>query len=352
LVPAAPAGADARSDREAARAKKAKLARQLDTLKASETELADAADALADQVSAASAAVASARQAVEAAGAEVAAAAKSVADAKAHIDGLTGLVVERAVSRYMSPAANRRTEFRDTTDLAEAARRQAYLDAIAANDHEVLGDLRAAKEDYEVQRVAAEAAVQRAQERRADTEQRLAELAQAKRDHDRLLNAVEQRKNDVLKEIDELARSEAELTRIINSRARPITGGDSLATSTGCIWPANGRVTSEFGSRWGRLHAGIDIAAPTGTPIWATKQGEVIFAGVQSGYGNVVILDHGEGLTTVYGHMSQIAVDDGQSVRQGQVIGAVGSTGHSTGPHVHFETRYAGSPRNPRGCLS
>ncbi|MDQ3147745.1 MAG: M23 family metallopeptidase [Actinomycetota bacterium] len=118
----------------------------------------------------------------------------------------------------------------------------------------------------------------------------------------------------------------------------------------GCLWPAAGRVTSEFGRRWGRLHAGIDIAAPTGTPIYAAAAGTVIFSGVQGGYGNVVIIDHG-GFTAVYAHQSSRIASTGQSVARGQAIGRVGSTGHSTGPHLHFETRYGGTPRNPRGCL-
>ena len=117
------------------------------------------------------------------------------------------------------------------------------------------------------------------------------------------------------------------------------------------MWPARGTVTSEYGSRWGRLHAGIDIAGPTGTPIWAAKAGSVVVAGTQSGYGNTVVIDHGGDMTTLYAHQSRLAVSSGQSVSQGQVIGYIGSTGRSTGPHLHFETRYGGSPRNPRGCL-
>ncbi|HSH61485.1 MAG TPA: M23 family metallopeptidase, partial [Acidimicrobiales bacterium] len=91
--------------------------------------------------------------------------------------------------------------------------------------------------------------------------------------------------------------------------------------------------------------------APTGTPIYAAQGGTVIFSGVQSGYGNVVIVSHGGGLTTLYGHQSRVAASNGQAVSQGDNIGYVGNTGRSTGPHLHFETRYASSPRNPRGCL-
>jgi murein DD-endopeptidase MepM/ murein hydrolase activator NlpD len=116
-------------------------------------------------------------------------------------------------------------------------------------------------------------------------------------------------------------------------------------------WPASGPVTSEFGYRWGRLHAGIDIGAGYGAPIRAAKSGTVIFAGVQSGYGNVIIIEHGGGLTTLYGHQSRLAAHDGDEVSTGDLIGYVGSTGHSTGPHLHFETRVGGSPQNPRRYL-
>jgi murein DD-endopeptidase MepM/ murein hydrolase activator NlpD len=125
----------------------------------------------------------------------------------------------------------------------------------------------------------------------------------------------------------------------------------SAATGAGgCAWPVRGVVTSEYGSRWGRLHAGIDIAAPTGTPIHAARAGTVLIADAQGGYGLAVVIDHGT-MTTLYGHQSRIAVRVGDEVGQGEVVGYVGSTGHSTGPHLHFETRYGGSPVNPRPCL-
>ena len=110
----------------------------------------------------------------------------------------------------------------------------------------------------------------------------------------------------------------------------------------------NGVVTSGFGPRWGRMHEGIDIAAPTGTSIRAAAGGSVIYAGAMSGYGNIVVVDHGGGLSTAYAHMSAIWVGGG-SVSQGQGLGAVGCTGHCTGPHLHFEVRVNGSPRRPDG---
>jgi murein DD-endopeptidase MepM/ murein hydrolase activator NlpD len=98
-----------------------------------------------------------------------------------------------------------------------------------------------------------------------------------------------------------------------------------------------GTVTSCFGQRWGRLHAGVDIAGPDGSPILAAGAGVVVRAGVAEGYGNAVLIDHGNGYLTHYGHMSAIGVTVGQHVTAGEQIGAEGSTGHSTGPHLHFE---------------
>jgi murein DD-endopeptidase MepM/ murein hydrolase activator NlpD len=103
--------------------------------------------------------------------------------------------------------------------------------------------------------------------------------------------------------------------------------------------------------RWGRLHPGIDIGVPIGTPIHAAKAGVVIYASWMSGYGNFVIIDHGGGFSTAYGHQSRLAVTVGEQVSQGQVIGFSGDTGNSTGPHLHFETRVNGIPENPMNFL-
>jgi murein DD-endopeptidase MepM/ murein hydrolase activator NlpD len=115
--------------------------------------------------------------------------------------------------------------------------------------------------------------------------------------------------------------------------------------------PADGPVTSEFGQRWGRLHAGIDIGAPTGTPIYAAATGTVTSAGWRNGYGNTVTIDHGNNLTTLYAHQHRITTTTGAHVQQGTLIGHVGNTGNSTGPHLHFEVRVNGTPHNPRNYL-
>ncbi len=120
-------------------------------------------------------------------------------------------------------------------------------------------------------------------------------------------------------------------------------------------WPANGPKTSDYGWRthpiFGtrRFHAGIDIGAGYGSAVVAAGTGTIVFVGMKGGYGNTVIVDHGGGIATLYAHQSQLAVGSGESVRRGEVVGYVGSTGYSTGPHLHFEVRVNGTPVDPMG---
>jgi len=363
----APAGAaeDPRAAREAARDRQAQLAEELDGLAASENELLDAIAVLSEQVDAQSGEVGAARQAVAAAEGDVAEAETAMAETSAEIGGLTEAVVERAVETFIRPTGDGLDEMVQSRTIAEASRKRALLDQVTANDDDVIDQLNAAQEDFELRKVEAEAATAKADERRVETEARLAELEATRSEQARLVADLDTRQSEVSAEIDAQAASEEELTRIIaeaeaRATARSVGGAPGAAGPAssnrsvgggGCIWPTAGSVTSEFGSRWGRLHAGIDIAASTGTPIYAAQAGTVIFSGVQSGYGNVVIISHDGGLSTLYGHQSRVAASNGQAVSQGDNIGFVGSTGRSTGPHLHFETRYGGAPRNPRGCL-
>ncbi len=162
------------------------------------------------------------------------------------------------------------------------------------------------------------------------------------------LASVEESKREYLHEAAGLEASQAQVTAQI--QASGSSSYDSSPSSSGLIWPVNGPVVSPFGMRWGRLHAGIDIAVGYGTPIHASASGTVIFAGWMGGYGNFVIIDHGGGMSTGYAHQSSIAVGGG-SVSQGQVIGYVGCTGHCFGPHLHFEVRINGTPVDPLGYL-
>jgi murein DD-endopeptidase MepM/ murein hydrolase activator NlpD len=117
------------------------------------------------------------------------------------------------------------------------------------------------------------------------------------------------------------------------------------------IWPTTGPISSPFGYRWGRLHAGIDIANDEGTSVQAARTGKVTFVGWYGGYGNAVMIDHGQDVVSLYGHLSKYYVQVGQVVQRGQTIAAIGTTGNSTGPHLHFEVRQYGKPVNPMTLL-
>ncbi|MDR1042503.1 MAG: peptidoglycan DD-metalloendopeptidase family protein [Clostridiales Family XIII bacterium] len=156
---------------------------------------------------------------------------------------------------------------------------------------------------------------------------------------------------DDLEELEAASKSiEAELKKL---KSRVSYGGGKMG------WPVNGAVSSGFGSRIHpisgsrRMHTGIDISAPTGTPVHAASDGVVVKSanGWNGGYGNIVIIDHGSGITTLYGHNSSLAAAVGATVKRGDVIAYVGSTGNSTGPHCHFEVRVNGTPQNPMGWL-
>ena len=115
--------------------------------------------------------------------------------------------------------------------------------------------------------------------------------------------------------------------------------------------PTKGTVTSRYGARWGRSHNGIDVGAATGTPIYAAASGTITNASTFGGYGQLIKINHGNGVETYYGHCSKIYVKVGQQVETGDLIGLVGSTGNSTGPHLHFEVRVNGVPQNPQNYL-
>ena len=176
------------------------------------------------------------------------------------------------------------------------------------------------------------------------------ESARAQRQQN--LGLLTQSERAELGEIEALSRVSEELT----AKIQAAQGGREGTFSTpppagGLIWPVSGPITSPFGERWGRMHEGIDVAGASGTPIRAAAGGTVIYASWMEGYGNLVVIDHGDSLATAYAHQSQLAVSVGAEVTQGQVIGYVGSTGHSTGPHLHFEVRVNGQPVDPLGYL-
>ncbi len=172
-------------------------------------------------------------------------------------------------------------------------------------------------------------------------------------------NEREQVLNSAVYERDTAERAYQELqetSRRIEQMIRNIQSGNRDATGA-LIWPASGPITSPYGWRthpiFGtqRYHSGIDIGADYGEPIRAADGGVVIYADWMGGYGKAVIIDHGGGVSTLYAHSSELLVGEGQRVYKGQVVARIGSTGYSTGPHLHFEVRQNGSPVNPLGYL-
>jgi murein DD-endopeptidase MepM/ murein hydrolase activator NlpD len=178
-------------------------------------------------------------------------------------------------------------------------------------------------------------------------------LSAAEQEKRSTLASITENRSEVLAEIEDLeAQSAALAARIRAAQQQSSSSATPVVSGSGQLsWPVSGPVTSGFGSRWGRMHEGIDIAVGEGTPVHAAASGTVIYAGWMEGYGNLVVIDHGNGLSTAYGHNSSLASSMGQSVAAGEVIAYSGSTGHSTGPHVHFEVRLNGSPVDPLGYL-
>lgn len=167
-------------------------------------------------------------------------------------------------------------------------------------------------------------------------------------------NTILQINQQIIIPVNPLNRSGGRGERGTKIASRSLMSGvnkDGLRTSGRFVWPAQGEFSSPFGRRGGEFHKGIDVAAVVGTPIYSALQGEVIYTGWESGYGQTVEIRHSNGLVTRYAHCSRIFVHVGQSVLAGEHIAAIGMTGHVTGPHVHFEVLVNGVQVNPRNYL-
>ncbi|MFZ4677030.1 MAG: M23 family metallopeptidase, partial [Nodosilinea sp.] len=233
--------------------------------------------------------------------------------------------------------------------------RQYQLKRVYASDRQVLADLKAQAEAIQKQKVAVE-------EKRNQVALLKQQFLSQKREYEaeadeekQLIARLKDRRGALEAAETQLARDSEQIAGLIRQK---------IATSTGVIrgtgrfvFPANANISSGFGNRvhpilgYSRFHAGIDFAASYGSTVRAADSGQVIFAGWYGGYGQTVIIDHGSGLSTLYAHNSRLLVQEGQSVQQGQAISAVGSTGLSTGPHLHFEVRQNGNPVDPAGYL-
>jgi len=258
-------------------------------------------------------------------------------------DPLLGLLQRGSLAEIAGAASGiERATDRDR-DMIDSVARYRNLTRTSAARIAVLQERAAAAEA----RTARRAEVATAAARDLDVEQRV--LRRTKRVRTRMLATIRVDRDHIEDDTRELREQSFALARrIAEIQGVPYAEpADTTPSAAGFTWPTSGQITSGFGPRWGRMHQGLDIAAPTGRPITAAKSGTVIVAGWSGGYGQLVVIDHGGGLATAYAHQSRIAVKTGDPVTQGGLVGFVGSTGHSTGPHLHFEVRVNGAARDP-----
>ena len=197
-----------------------------------------------------------------------------------------------------------------------------------------------------------------------------AEIEQKKKEREVVLQKAQNDRATAMQAVEELNASSAQITALLKARqaeraaARAAAAAQQSSPTYSWVqgsgqlgWPVSGEITSPYGYRthpiWGTTiyHSGIDIGVDEGTPVHAADGGTVAWSGWMGGYGYAVVIDHGNGMSTLYGHNSELAVSEGQDVGKGQVIAYAGSTGNSTGPHVHFEVRISGDPVDPMGYL-
>ena len=264
---------------------------------------------------------------------------------------------DRLVEIYKADEPDMLTVLLESDGFADLLERFEYLQRIEQADSVIVDRVRSLRNETEgtvlqirAERDAIAAKKAELQRTRVALQQREAELEAARSERQELLGNIdghiERLEGDIGDLEEEVQQQLSESTTAPALPAGPIEAG-----SGDMIWPVNGTLTSPFGQRWGRLHAGIDIAAPGGMPIRAAKAGSVAMAGPNGGYGNYTCINHGGAQSTCYAHQSSIGVSVGQSVGQGDVIGAVGNTGASFGDHLHFEVRINGSPVDPMGYL-
>ena len=342
---------------------------------------------LTSQLSAVVSELEAAQAAVDDAQASVSALEAELSSAQERLDELTARL-ERQTRRL----ERLRAEYAKAVAILEARVRAAYIDAppdmisflvSASSFDEVIDSVellaRIGAQDQRIASQVEKARVAAARERGATIETKRLQVAavsvisartsearvardQLAGDRDRLasvrslkqsaLAGTRDSRAEYLHEVEALAaQSVALAAQIRGAQEDAGSTGTGQPSSAGLIWPCDGVVVSGFGMRWGRMHEGIDIGCAFGTPNRAAAAGTVIHAGWLGGYGNLVVIDHGNGLSTAYAHASSILVGVGQSVSQGETVSLVGSTGNSSGPHLHFEVRVNGQAVDPLAYL-
>ncbi|MDQ3759887.1 MAG: peptidoglycan DD-metalloendopeptidase family protein [Actinomycetota bacterium] len=273
------------------------------------------------------------------------------------------LLSRRLVEIYKSDEPDALTVILESDGFDDLVNRYDYLDRIQDQDagivnrvrdlrdesETLVGEIRTARDEI----IAKKAELERT---RLQLEEQEAALAVVRDQKAEALDATQVREEHLegdVSELNERIQEQLQAAQASTTSSDPLPAGPVQGASGGFIWPVNGPVTSPFGPRWGRLHAGIDIAAPSGTPIRAVKDGSVVLSqsdAESGGYGNFTCIDHGGGLASCYAHQSSFAITSGP-VSQGDVIGYVGCTGNCFGDHLHFEIRVNGVPTDPFGYL-
>ena len=260
-------------------------------------------------------------------------------------------------------------------DFNDFANRMEILKRIVDADVNLIKEIMHEREEIEARKAKLEEDRAKVVELEKAAQAKQVEIEQKRAERAIVLEKAQSDKATAMAAIQELQAASAQISDMLKQRqaeraaaaaaeaAAAAAAGQappptSYTQGTGVLgWPANGEITSPYGYRTHPIfgttiyHSGIDIGVDYGTPVHSADSGTVVYAGWMSGYGNTVVVDHGNGISTLYGHNEDVAVSEGQSVGKGSVIAYAGSTGNSTGPHVHFEVRVNGDPTDPMGYL-
>ena len=347
---------DARDEREAAANAGAAAAEALDMIEAEHGEVANALTALDDYIDLQEAKIAAARQAIEAAEAETTLRWIEAAAVDKEIVALRDQLQKLAVDAYIQSI--RPGTLLESEDLTSGARKAAILDAVTGDREDLVSHFTALEADREEIARSAEDAIIDAERQQRELEISLVILDQRIIAKETLQDELQERIATYEEEVREFEREQYLLAILIdNLIAEELRNSAPTLTeesAEGFIMPIEGSIGSRdfgvhvhpiFGTE--RMHNGVDIGCVTDQPIWAAKAGSVISSGWRNGYGNTVMIEHDGGIVTVYAHLNQTLVSNGHSVNTGELIGKCGSTGWSTGPHLHFETRVGSVPHDP-----
>jgi murein DD-endopeptidase MepM/ murein hydrolase activator NlpD len=300
---------------------------------------------------------------------ELALASKELEQTLGKLEEKRAILDARAASLYMMEPGPIVTAFRTAQSFRDVLDAGMFAESIVRRDADVAAQVAQAARDAEAQRARIERSRDALAQNRATIAREHAKIVQARAEQAAATRAVRSEiavKERLLGDVrSEIARHEAAIASYKRESAsiaaflRNQQAGQTAIKGRGgwLKWPISGRQSSGYGNRTHPIsgkqsfHAGIDIAAPTGTTIGAARAGEVVYAGWRGAYGLIVVIDHGESVATLYAHASRTFVRVGEVVSTGQSIAAVGSTGYSTGPHLHFEVRVNGEPTNPHAWL-